>query len=310
MSSSVIVPSGHDLDIVKTSLTEALYAESDLAECVLHFATSMIKTEWPNSLFISKLSTEMRQSAKIRRNLRSANGNIIEEMGIASALIIENLCPMVKFSIEAREKTLFSEVNKRICKLTEKGTAQIQDLLALRIIILNDDTEANNIARCYDIGNRLLDHYSLAHPTVDTGLSWDISVKDTQPLKDNSTSVQKKIPGLLIPDKSGLYPIFERMAKDYIRYPQSNGYQSLQFICVYKGIPLEIQIRSVSMHHWATVGGANHGVYKSTKTYQGINLDMFNEDKIKMPKYLIDDDDLITYPGLVNAIQWFWYCNN
>ena len=307
------MPSEHDLDIIRASLTEALYSETTLPECILHFATSMIGTEWPNSLFISKFSTEMRQSAKIRTHLRDSlkdtiNDNVIDELGIATAHIIEKLCPNVKFSIEAREKTLFSEINKRVCKLQEKGTAQIQDLLAMRVIILNDDLETRNIDRCYDVGNRLLEHYSLAHPTVDTGLSWDISVKDTQPLKDNRSAVIKKNPGLLVPEKSGLYPIFESMAKDYIFYPQSNGYQSLQFIVIYKGIPLEIQIRSVIMHHWATLGGANHGAYKSKKTFQGIGLDMFDEDLIKLPKYMIDGDDLVTYPGLVNAIQWFWYC--
>ena len=300
-------PDENDMIVIKSSLSEALAEEPTIEGLVLHFAKSMIAPEG-NSLFISKLSEEMRQSAKFRSLLREEEPNVIKEVGMAVAIILEELCPEVKFSIEGREKTIFSEVNKRISKLLEGNNPQIQDLLALRVIILNEDREIANIERCYTCANRLLEHFTLTNPCVDTCLSWDISVKSVSPLRDYRSQVFKKYPQLLIPEASSLNPLFTSMAKNYIFFPNKQGYQSLHMVITYRGVPVELQIRTLNMHHWATVGAANHKNYKSEKTFQEISLEMFDESKILLPKYILDsNNEVITYPGLVNAIPFFRY---
>ena len=302
-------PSANDLSIVRISLTNALVEETCIQDAVLNFAIGLTNQETPNSPFISRLSSEMRQSAKFRTALRTENPNVLEEIGIAISIILEELFPDIKFSIAGREKTFFSEVNKRISKMLEGKSPQIQDLLALRVIILNQDNEKENITRCYQVFNAILAHFSLYNPIIDTGLSWDISVKEVLPLKDNRASIAKKFPSLYLPDSSGLDFTFKNMVKDYIFYPNLDGYQGLHLVLTYKGIPMEIQIRTVNMHHWAEHGPAKHSDYKKKKLFQDISLEMFDEASISCPKYELYGDELITYPGLVNAIPFFRYSN-
>ena len=299
--------SSNDWTRVTSSLTQALYSKKSVGDVALNFAISLTQGAGFNSTFISQLSLEIRQSAKSRILLREQNPNVMEEVGTAIVHIMEKLFPNINFSIEGREKTLFSELNKRISKMLEGKSPRIQDLLAFRLILLKDD-EHNNIMRCYDILNALLSLFSLLDTTVETGLSWDISVKEVSPLKDHRALVSQKFPNLYLPERSGINPQFQKLVKDYIFFPNPQGYQSLHFVLTYKGFPIEIQIRNVDMHHWAEFGPAKHSEYKKNRTFQGITLEMFNEDLILCPKYdIFKNEQLITYPGLVNAVPFFRY---
>ena len=95
----------------------------------------------------------------------------------------------------------------------------------------------------------------------------------------------------------GLWVPFEGRFKDYIARPKGNGYRSLHTsVLTEGGRPLEIQIRSRSMHETAEYGIAAHWAYKEGKDKGEIHPDQIAV--VKQLKTLRDegrDDDAGTF---------------
>lgn len=78
---------------------------------------------------------------------------------------------------------------------------------------------------------------------------------------------------IVVLDKADCYKVMEiilkkwslqnNKIKDYISVPKRNGYQSIHITILYDGHPVEIQIRTESMHIQAQYGSASHHVYKN-----------------------------------------------
>jgi GTP pyrophosphokinase len=71
---------------------------------------------------------------------------------------------------------------------------------------------------------------------------------------------------------------------DYIANPKANGYQSLHTaVMAMRSIPLEVQIRTYDMHHFAEYGVASHWRYK-----EGEKSDEKFEEKLGWLRQLVD----------------------
>ena len=71
---------------------------------------------------------------------------------------------------------------------------------------------------------------------------------------------------------------------DYIANPKANGYQSLHTaVMAMRSIPLEVQIRTYEMHHFAEYGVASHWRYK-----EGDRSDEKFEEKLGWLRQLVD----------------------
>ncbi len=72
---------------------------------------------------------------------------------------------------------------------------------------------------------------------------------------------------------------------DYIANPKPSGYQSLHTAVIYRGVPLEIQIRTHRMHQEAEYGIAAHWRYKEGKAGRG---DRAFEEKLSWLRQLLE----------------------
>ena len=76
--------------------------------------------------------------------------------------------------------------------------------------------------------------------------------------------------------------------KDYIGLPKPNRYQSLHTVVVgFTGRPLEIQIRTLAMHHVAEYGIAAHWKYKETGSSNHTHIKA-EEEKFTWLRQLLD----------------------
>lgn len=90
---------------------------------------------------------------------------------------------------------------------------------------------------------------------------------------------------------------YKNRFKDYITTPKPNGYQSLHTTVLFEGFPVEIQIRTEDMHHFAEYGVAAHWMYKEKRTKQD-SLDV----RLAWLREMMEDEN-ISIDELANSLN-------
>lgn len=104
---------------------------------------------------------------------------------------------------------------------------------------------------------------------------------------------------------NSIYEPLDGRFKDYIARPKANGYKSIHTTVITENNdPLEIQIRTVSMHEFAEYGIAAHFLYKEKKSKTS-SLD----EKLKWVRKMLENSDFSTAYDYLDELKTDLYAN-
>lgn len=260
-----------------------------------------ISNKFDSSDFLMQsLASQLIIASNIRKNSKCFH-DISNQICESSCNIIDDFFPDTFYSISARGKSFSSELHKRYERVLEGNNPIIKDLLAIRIIILND-TNQETLKKCYEIFQKII---SLLTKFDNEYLDFPLMVSEPDKLITSSNFESEKFPEILLPKKEIIPENFDRIAKDYMQFPKNNGYQSLHgsfeipsISPKYAGLNLEIQIRTLSQHIWAEYQEASHVKYKEERSVKMDKIFYFDPTKVNITGY----SGLCDIPGLTKAV--------
>jgi hypothetical protein len=253
-----------------------------------------------SDFLLQSLATQLIIAANIRKNSECFH-DISEQITKATWDIITKEDPDCEFSVSFRGKSFISEIHKRYSSVCAGNNPIIKDLLAVRIIILNE-TNLNTLKKCYKIFFKLISSLTQLNNRY---LNFPLVVSEPDKLITSSDFDREKYPDIIVPDIK--FPNnFERVVKDYMKYPKKNGYQSLHcsfeipsLSPKYAGLNMEIQLRTLQQHEWAEYMNASHSKYKRARSEKMDKIFYFDPKKVHMAGY----SELSDFCGLCKPIQ-------
>lgn len=163
---------------------------------------------------------------------------------------LEDLC------LRFLEPGIYMELKERIAKKKEEREREVRKIVAAVKKLLDD----NNMQAA--VVGRAKNFYSIYKKMLSRRIPFD-EVRDLYAIRVITTAADNcyKIMNAI---HSKWTPILNRF-DDYIANPKPNRYQSLHTEILFENKPVEVQIRSLEMHHVAEEGIAAHWRYKDTE---------------------------------------------
>lgn len=160
---------------------------------------------------------------------------------------------------------IYKEVERRV----KKRMPQMEQVIAKAKSVLEEKLQAVNIP-CR-IKGRAKHYYSIYEKMQRKHISFDelYDILAVRVLVSDVTTCYSVL-GLV----HSLWPPVPGQFDDYIANPKQNMYQSLHTTVMVSGVPLEVQIRTYEMNHFAEFGIAAHWVYKeggNKRMLKGLN---------------------------------------
>ncbi len=163
---------------------------------------------------------------------------------------LEDLC------LRFLEPGIYQELKARIAKKQEEREKDVKKVVAAVKKLL----EENNIPAA--VVGRAKSFYSIYKKMLSKKIPFE-DVRDLSAIRIITATTDNCYKALNI-IHSKWTPILNRF-DDYIANPKPNMYESLHTEALFEGKPVEVQIRTLEMHHIAEEGIAAHWRYKSTE---------------------------------------------
>lgn len=272
---------------------EALYNGVTVPEIMESFSNKISKNFKAEDFLVLQMSSQLYESAQIRKQAHEYM-KMMSQISAKCFTTINLKYPSLHFCTSQRFKTVLSELYKRYERIQDGLSPEIKDLPALRIILLEPETQ-ETLQLEYLIVQDILETFSTLNSQRDFPLYVNLSVPDK--LVTKSDFNPEEHPEVLIPMTSGTITTLSRIGKDYLSKPKKEGYQSfhLTFELVQKTNPAirifaEIQVRTITQHLYAEYGPANHENYKNRRNQKLHDIFHFDKSKLHISGYYPNED--------------------
>jgi GTP pyrophosphokinase len=163
---------------------------------------------------------------------------------------LEDLC------LRFLEPGIYQELKARIAKKKEERERDVKKIVAAVKKVIDE----NNMPAA--VVGRAKNFYGIYKKMLSKKIPFE-EVRDLSAIRVITTSAENCYKALNI-IHSKWTPILNRF-DDYIANPKPNMYESLHTEVLFEGKPVEVQIRTLEMHHIAEEGIAAHWRYKGTE---------------------------------------------
>ena len=272
---------------------EALYSGNSTPEIMELFSDKISRSFSATDFLLLQMASQLKESAQIRK-VAHEYMKMISTMSSTSFSLIANKHPSLHFCTSQRFKSFIRELYKRYERVQDGLSPEIKDLPAVRIILLEPETQ-ETLKMEYMIALEILENFSSLNSDPKFPLYVNLSIPDKLVTKSSFDSAKHQ--DVLIPDKNVLIPELSKLGKDYLYYPKSKGYQSfhISFELVRKSDPTfrifaEVQIRTISQHRYAEFGPASHNEYENRRTEKLLDIFKFEKEKVHISGYFPNED--------------------
>ena len=279
---------------------DAIYSANTVHELLELFSKKIPQNFGAEDFLILQMASQLYESAQIRKVAK-------QYMDMQSAIttecfkLITEKHPTLRFCVSQRFKSAKSELYKRCERISEEQSPEIKDLVACRIIILEEENQ-ETLKHEYEIVQDTMEHFSVLNSAPKFPLLLNLSIPDK--LVTPSGFSPEEHPNIIIPDETTVNHALCRLGKDYIVNPKKHGYQafhsSYELVCknnTSQRIFSEIQVTTISQHNYEP---ANHEHYKKKRNEKWDKVFSFDKSKVHISGYYPEFNS--DYSGLMKPL--------
>lgn len=296
-------------DYIVEKFTKSISESKSISDILFHFANNISCKETENSEELSDSMRFMLTNASVNYSNTITNPEYLQNFRDTFNEVFKEITkkyPDAQFKLEGRRKSLVSSIEKMI-KLLKQGRSLdlFRDTFGIRLVLMcTEDQEEEKQRELYEICDIII--------TFLIKQGYVLCEADNPPKKQEK--LDKDVENIIIPKVSNISDVHSRCIKDYVAFPKSNGYQSMQMVFrSLNGYYFEVQLRTENMHLRAEYLYANHADYKLSEYTSSPDelrlLDKIDLSAIQMPgfRYIgFENKKFTDYIGFAESIKIYF----